>query len=365
MTQAIGTQNIPFSHDRFPITPDTMGNFSRFSREMLIKIFKHLDNHNLASSTMVNWTFKEVIERTTDWGERKRFFRILPSLFKLGTYEETTRPDPIPVWAAIQVQQTLENVYLPSQELSQILNHYPNSMVRGTGFRPVDNVVLMHYWLQIADHQALDVFLLYEIDMQKESPHLRQVEHYYRWNRPLNKLQKLTFGNPPVVVNELSSSEFTTTFAIEAVMGNWLLAWVGGYDYKDQDNPEKNFNIIQAINKATLQSEITYNFYTFPDTPLPFLITNIYLDNKFCIVISTRNCAIKMGKSTIRIDQKILKPLLGMRIDHFSIQNRPDGQMEITLKGVKDKKDICMQYTTDPFYPVLNPPAPFVHDSPA
>jgi hypothetical protein len=69
-----------------------------------------------------------------------------------------------------------------------------------------------------------------------------------------------------------------------------------------------------------------------------------------------------MRKSTIRIDQKILKPLLEMRIDHFSIQDRPNGQMEIKLKGVRNGKDIGMQYTTDPFYPVDNQPAPFSVD---
>jgi hypothetical protein len=135
MTQAlIGTQNLPFSHESFPITPDTMGDFSELPREMFLEIFKYLNNKDLERSALVNWTCKEVIERNTDWGERKRFFRILPSLFKLGKFEEKTKlSDSIDSEYILNfLEQSLTDTNRPTQELSQILNLYPNPRIWDT-----------------------------------------------------------------------------------------------------------------------------------------------------------------------------------------------------------------------------------------
>src|ERR1700733_8271761 len=99
MPQAlVGMQNVAFSHDLFPITAETMGNFSPLPKETLVEIFKRLDNTSAATVSIVNWTCKEVVERNTEQGARKRFLRILQLLFKQGTFEEKPRAETIPHW---------------------------------------------------------------------------------------------------------------------------------------------------------------------------------------------------------------------------------------------------------------------------
>lgn len=357
MTQALLRMlGISFSHDQFPVTPGTMGKFSLFPKELLVEIFQCLNPQDLATKTLVNWTFKEVVERNTAWGERKRFLRLFPSLFQHIRFEEQPRSDFLPRWTLNNIQQTLLNTQHPTQELGQILSSYPNPTIRGHSFRIIHRLVVVTHDLEILDRPRVTLVLLYEL--QEQSPHLRNTGFFYVLNPKEKKLQKMAFGNPPTLVHEVSFSPLTKSLEIQGISGNRLLVWVTGFDETDNtgdpSNP-KNFCSLQAINKDTLETEISHYFYPFPETPLPHLVNHIYLDHKICIVISNWRCCIKMGRSTIRIDQGILMPLLGMQIDHFSIQNRPNGQMEITLRGVKDKQSVSMQYTADPSDPLGRP----------
>lgn len=267
----VGTQKTPFSHERFPITPDTMGAFSPLIKDHFIELFNHMRNPDLANFAIVNWTCKEVVERNTEWGERKRFFRVLPSLFKHMT-----------------VQDTLEyNGVRVDAEVSQY------------------------------------IYILHQ-----------------------HKLDKRTSSIPHILVKELDLSQQTEFSEVVGFAGSRLLVWLNQFDPNDQN---KKFGTLQEINKETLQIETSHHFL---EASLLRDITHIYLDTKFCIVTANGYCAIKMGKSTLRIAQEILKPLLGMRIDHFSIHNGPEGQMEVTLRGVRDEKNISMQHISDPFNPL-------------
>src|ERR1700731_497194 len=64
---------------------------------MLYEIFRHLEDGILANVSLLNWTCKEVVERRTEWGERKRFLRMFNLLLIQGTVTNTPRPQDFPI----------------------------------------------------------------------------------------------------------------------------------------------------------------------------------------------------------------------------------------------------------------------------
>jgi len=330
----VGTQKSPFSPDRFPITPDTMGAFTKL-KELFVKLFKHLENPDLANFALVNWTCKEVVERNTEWGERKRVFRILPGLFKNVSVQDS-----------LKVQQ----IWVETEVTRHIYDLHPGNDVGITRNLEINNVLMSTYSISsLFGSSGPSMTFFYKVD-REDSPPRRQEEYCYQLYE--NKLQKMTFSNPPTLMKDLDLSQQTQSSAVVGFAGSRLLVWHNRFDATD---PNNKFCTLQAINRETLQIETSHHFYPLTEAPLPRDITHTYLDEKFCIVIGTESCAIKMGKSTLRINQEILKRLLGMRIDQVSIQNRPKGQMMVTLKGLKGRQDICMQHTADPFDPLDRP----------
>lgn len=354
MTQPlISTGKIPFEQGKYPITPNSMGSFSELPKELLQEIISCMDNNALANFGVVNWTCKEVVERKTEWGERKRFFRMIPFIFNNTNNEGVKQESIIPGFVLHLVQEHTTNTsWNQPQKLVQLLQLYPQAEFRGTHFICNGNDVVVKYSLEHNRNQ-FEFIIPYTIDPQNH-PYVQQdpLTTYYQLDKTEKKLKKLSFGNPPLLDKEVDFDEHSKQIALGGFKGDNLLFWVSGLDLDDNDNPSKNFSNLKSLNKNTLETEISYSFHPYPETPLPFLVTDIFIDKKFCIAISNRSCVIKMNKSTIRIDQEILKPLLEMRINEFFIRHFASGTMEITLTGVKEGRNIKMQYLADPFDPL-------------
>ena len=297
---SVGTGKIPFSADRFPVTPDTMGSWDTFPSELLANIFRYFSDLDLAKTSLVNWTCKESVERNTSWGERKRFFRIFHLLvqqgpwrdfpFEAGTFREQNR---YPVWNRIQDGK---------KHCSSGLEHWANYFIA-----PLNNGTI-------------------EVNF-----HLNFIEG------TITKTTKS--GTQKAKPTWMADSRA----GFQGVTEKWVVL-----SSTDKSNTK---GALHFLDQETLIEEFSYDFYASHQTPLPpFEKGYVYKNDKFCIVLSPHCSIIKMDGTTVRIAQEIMQPLHGFtHMTNFSCLKQPDGQMEIIIEGEKMNEKGCIQHTADPF----------------
>jgi hypothetical protein len=328
---------------------------------VLSQIFYYFNDLSLASTALVNWTCKEVVERTTSWGERKRFFRIFHLLVQQGSFDRTTLQRGFPLERfCLERDSTL----LPG--LSDFL---PLSIpVIKLQDRQLHVVVGIFGSNWSPGYIPCYSYFIYEIDLEIPYPHLLKPKVHFRFDSQTKSISRSDCRDPGFIVEQgLSWTTDTTQVVFQGILGNWLVVWdtdnpVGppdGFLLPSNSHPEfvnEPFEkcTLRFLNQETLRPAFCCDFYNSPETPLPpFESRDVYIQDKFCIVFSPNCSIIKMDGRTIRIDQKIMRPLHGlMNMTNFSYCTKPDGQIEISLEGETINERICMKHAVDPFEPI-------------
>jgi hypothetical protein len=330
-TVLVGTKKVPFSAGLFPVTPDTMGSWQIFPREVLASIFINL---GLANTALINWTCKEVVERNTPQGERRRFFRIFHLLVRNGSFTRTRLQHEFPLerFCSDGIR------HLPSM----ILNHQdvlPHVVV---DFQPF-SVRVQNNQLHVVMHMQdfcgyTPYYYISEIDRQIPYPHLGPLKVCFAVNLQTRSIVKIDHDNKTLEIQPAWATD-AIELVFQGIAGKWLAVW--STDYSDQGT-------LHFLDQETLEEDFSYDLSS--NIGLFSGQRHVYIQDKFCVILSPYYWLIKMDGRMIKVATWPLPSIKNMT--NFSCLHKTDGQMEIRVEGETDHEKICLQHMVDPFEPI-------------
>lgn len=333
-TVLVGTQKVTFSADLFPVTPDTMGSWEIFPKEVLANIFINL---GLANTALINWTCKEVVERNTPQGERRRFFRIFHLLVRNGSLTRTR----------LQHEFPLERFY------SDGMIHLPSMILNHQDILPHVVVDILPSSVRVQNNQLHVVmhmqefcgftpyYYISEIDRQIPYPHMGPLKVCFGVNLQTKSIVKIGHDNKALEINPAWAKN-AIEMVFQGIAGKWLAVWSTYYDRAQ--------GILHFLDQETLEEDFSYDFDLSSNIGLSSGQCHVYIQDKFCVILSPYHWLIKMDGRMVKIATWLLPSIKNMT--NFSCLHKIDGQMEIKVEGETNHEKICLQHMVDPFEPI-------------
>jgi len=334
MTSVVGTQKVEFSASLFPVTPDTMGRWEIFPREVLANIFINLDLANIA---LINWTCKEVAERNTSQGERKRFWRIFHLLVRQGSCTRTPNQHGFP----------LERFYYDE------MFHLPKMVLNHQDVLPNVHVDIVTSSARVQNHQLHVVmhmqnfigftpyYYISEIDLKVLYPHLGLLKVCFAYNWEKRSIVRIGHDDKVLEIYPAWATD-AIEVVFQGITGKWLVVWSS---YMHDSKGRLHF-----LDQETLIEEFCYDLSSDPGHSLGQ--GHVYIQGRFCVILSPPDCLIKMDGRTVQFDRMATWGLSRiMNMTNFSCQ-KIDGQMEIRVEGESNNERISMRHIADPFEPI-------------
>jgi len=196
----------------------------------------------------------------------------------------------------------------------------------------------------------LSCYALFEIDKENLFSDRRTPKIFFLFDGSAKSIKKM---HPHLLEIFPTWAADAHEVVFQGITGKWLAVWC----------TDKSLvkGTLHFLDQETLVEDFSYDFSKSPETPLPpFDMGHVYIQDKFCIVLSPEYSIIKIDGRTVRIDQKTMRPFLDgfTSMTNFSCIKQPDGQMELNIAGETVNESICWKYTADPFEPLTKIPKP-------